>query len=123
MDTLNTMRERVAALIALATRFLVRAVAVGTSVGASSLALMSRVLTSLGTRSAEIAEIETPVAEERRRGRRRAGLWFAGGFVVGAGAGVAAAEYMHRSQQHGHEVDDATARHLAAVAQDTDTAG
>ncbi len=122
MDTLNTMRERVAVLITLATRLLVRAVAIATSVGASSLALMSRVLTSLGTRSAEIAEIETPVDEERHRGRRRSGLWFAGGFVVGAGAGVAAAEYVHR-QHHDHEVDDATARHLAAVAQDTDTAG
>lgn len=99
------------------TRFVVRLVAASSGFAATLLGLVSRTLSNLGERSAELADVDTPVQEVRRSGRRRAGLWFAGGFLAGAGVGFAASELRHHSDQPAM-VDDATARHLAAVQSD-----
>lgn len=57
-----------------------------------ALAILSALLLRLGTASAEQAGIAAPVVEAPSQRRRRAVLWFAGGFTAGAATGYVAAQ-------------------------------
>lgn len=63
------------------------------------LATFATLLLRAGQASAESAGIEPPVVEPRSRGRRRAALWFLGGFTAGGAAGYAAAQYQAQREQ------------------------
>jgi len=62
------------------------------------LAVVSTMLLRLGTASAEQAGLAPPVVDTRRGSRRKAILWFAGGFTAGAASGYAAAQLAQNQQ-------------------------
>lgn len=68
------------------------------------LALLSTLLLRLGTASAEQAGIDKPVVESSRRSRRKAVLWFAGGFTAGAATGYTAAQIVAKREDPGATV-------------------
>jgi hypothetical protein len=90
-------------------RLLVRIAALVPGVGAQVLEVVARGLGSLADRSAELADVDTPSHASRRSRRRRAALWFTGGFAAGAATGYVVAE-MNR-----HEDDAADPRPTAAL--------
>lgn len=63
------------------------------------LAVLSTLLLRLGTASAEQAGLDTPVVETTKGSRRKAVLWFAGGFTAGAATGYAAAQVVARREE------------------------
>lgn len=80
-------------------RFILRLVSRLPQLAAAVLGVTARILYRLGDRSAEIAEVPTPRTTERRRGRRKAVLWFVGGFAAGAASGYAASEIMNKGSE------------------------
>lgn len=68
------------------------------------LAVLSTLLLRLGTASAEQAGIDAPVVESRGSSRRKAVLWFAGGFTAGAATGYAAAQVAAKRDEDGATV-------------------
>ena len=83
-------------------RLLVRLVALLPGIGARVLGTVAVVLGRLADRSAEVANVEPPSHTGRRRSRRRAALWFTGGFAAGAAAGYAVCEATRRDE-HVHD--------------------
>lgn len=90
-------------------RLLVRVAALVPGLGATVLGGVARGLGSLADRSAELADVDTPSHASSRTRRRRALLWFTGGFAAGAATGYVVAE-MNR-----HEDDAADPRPTAAL--------
>ena len=80
-------------------RLLVRLVALLPDIGARVLGTVAVVLGRLADRSAEVANVEPPSRTGRRR---RAALWFTGGFAAGAAAGYAVCEATRRDE-HVHD--------------------
>lgn len=89
---LRDVSDRLSRLV----RFLLRFTSVLPAVAAKVLGGVATLLHRLGDRADEIADLETPTAIERRRGRRRTVLWFSGGFVAGAATGYAASEFLRK---------------------------
>lgn len=83
-------------------RLLVRVAALVPGLGASVLGTVSRLLGRLADRSAELADVEPP---SRAGARRRAVLWFVGGFATGAAAGYAVSEMNRDDHDHAHHDD------------------
>jgi hypothetical protein len=65
------------------------------------LAVVSTLLLRLGTASAEQAGLDRPVVDTSKRTRRKAIMWFAGGFTVGAASGYTAAQVVARREDMG----------------------
>lgn len=93
-STAATAATRIAGLLGRLLRLVIRLAAIVPGLGARVLQTVSQVLARLADRSAEIAHVEPPTRAGRRHRRRRAGLWFATGFVTGAAAGYAANEVL-----------------------------
>lgn len=89
--------------VATVLRLVVRLAAIVPGVGARVLQGIATVMGRLADSTAEIAHVEPPSKVGRRRSRRRAGLWFAGGFVTGAAAGYVGHELMTRDHAHDRE--------------------
>lgn len=86
-------------LVALLRRLLglvARVASVLPGIASGLLAWLAGALGSLADSTAAVAEAERPSTVARRGRRRRAALWFTGGFAVGAAAGYAACELGHR---------------------------
>lgn len=82
-------------------RLVVRLVALLPGIGAQVLETIASVLGTLADRSAEAAHVPPPSRVGRRR---RAALWFVGGFASGAAAGYAVARATAHDH-HDHAVD------------------
>lgn len=95
---LAQLRSAVASVL----RLVVRLAALVPGIGARVLQGVATAMGRLADTSAQIAHVEPPSRVGRRRSRRRAGLWFAGGFVTGAAAGYVGHELMTRDRAH-HE--------------------
>lgn len=95
---LAQLRSAIATLL----RMVVRVAALLPGVGAQVLQAVATLMGRLADTSAQIAHVEPP----SKVGRRRAGLWFAGGFVTGTVAGYAAHEYLTRACEHDHVHDE-----------------
>lgn len=93
---LAQLRSAVATIL----RMAVRVAALLPGFGARVLEAVATLMGRLADTSAQIADVEPP----SKVGRRRAGLWFAGGFVAGAAAGYVAHEYL--SRDHYDEFED-----------------
>lgn len=65
------------------------------------LAVISTLLLRLGTASAEQAGLDRPVVDTSKRSRRKAVMWFAGGFTAGAATGYAAAQVVAKREDTG----------------------
>lgn len=81
-------------------RMVVRVAALLPGFGAQILEAVATLMGRLADTSAQVANVPPP----SKVGRRRAGLWFVGGFVTGAAAGYVAHEYL--SRDHYDEYDD-----------------
>lgn len=95
---LAQLRSAVATIL----RTVVRVAALLPGLGAQVLEGVATVMGRLADTSAQIAHVEPPSKTGRRR---RAALWFAGGFVTGAAAGYVAHEYL--SRDHDDESENA----------------
>jgi hypothetical protein len=98
-----------------ALRMLLRVVALLPQVGARVLAGLSGLLSGLADRSAELADVPPPSRVGRRR---RALLWFVGGFATGAAAGYAVSEL---TRQDAHDQLDQEPWQPTAVPDTPDT--
>lgn len=94
---LAQLRSAIATIL----RMAVRVAALLPGLGAQVLEAVATLMGRLADTSAQIAHVEPP----SKVGRRRAGLWFAGGFVAGAAAGYVAHEYLSRDDYDESEDD------------------
>jgi hypothetical protein len=92
--TVRSLLSRLASLLAMLVRLGFRIAAVGPGMASKALDVFAQVLHRLGDQSEALARGETPRNATRRRNRRRAALWFAGGFTAGTATGYAVAEVL-----------------------------